>query len=60
MNFETPALNLLTLDEKSAVVTNLFRRDEPAPTRPPAGVFNPTRMTLLKTFRLDEPIATGM
>ena len=59
MNIETAAVGDLTPDEKRALVRNPVQREETAPAKAPAGVFNPTRTNLLKTFRLDEPIVKG-
>jgi acetylornithine/succinyldiaminopimelate/putrescine aminotransferase/predicted amino acid dehydrogenase len=59
MNFEAPAGTPLTPSDKEAIVRSLFQRGQAPQTKAPAGVFNPTRTDLLKTFRLDEPIVRG-
>jgi acetylornithine/succinyldiaminopimelate/putrescine aminotransferase/predicted amino acid dehydrogenase len=59
MNFETPAGSGLTPNDKHPIVRTLFEREQAPPAEAPAGVFNPTRTNLLKTFRLDEPIVRG-
>jgi acetylornithine/succinyldiaminopimelate/putrescine aminotransferase/predicted amino acid dehydrogenase len=60
MSTETPAFGRLSPDEKRRFVRNLFRRDAAVSARPPLrGEFNPTRASLLRTFRLDRPIVRG-
>jgi acetylornithine/succinyldiaminopimelate/putrescine aminotransferase/predicted amino acid dehydrogenase len=61
MNTITPAFGGLTLEEKRAAIRNLLSgSDEAASKENAAGVFNPTRTDLLKTFRLDRSLVRGV
>jgi acetylornithine/succinyldiaminopimelate/putrescine aminotransferase/predicted amino acid dehydrogenase len=59
MNSPMPGVSGLTPDEERAFLANLVRADRAVPRPAPAGVFNPTRTKLLKTFGLDAPIVRG-
>jgi acetylornithine/succinyldiaminopimelate/putrescine aminotransferase/predicted amino acid dehydrogenase len=59
MNSEVQSFSCLSVDAKRDFVKNLFRREQATAAKKVAGRFNPTRIDLLKTFRLDQPIVRG-